>query len=145
MFKPKKMEIKPKLAEEIAGLYNELFEKLQETSEIDENLENLLKQKIIATGRKELISEFNKTFDDYDNAKSSGDWCLASKKKVTKKTKETNRDFELSVSDFGRFLSRFLPPITLKYSKKTIKETVTEEIIEDDVTDCKNPAPYGWK
>lgn len=127
-------------------MYNEIFDKFEETKAIDETLKENLRDKISATKNKEIIAEFLKAFDEVSDDPQVHDLCLASKKKVTRKIKESNRDFELCFSDFGRFLSRFIPPITLKYSRQTKKETVTEEIIEDDTTDRGvAPPTYGWK
>lgn len=141
----KKMEIKPKLQEEIADLYNQIYDKYEESGEIDETLKNNFREKINATKIKEIIAKFKEAFDEEVEDRPGDDKCLASKKKVTKKTKESNSNFEVNFSDFGRFLSRFLPPISIKYSRTTKKETVTEEIIEDDATDRGVAPPYGFK
>lgn len=135
------MEVAPELAQEIAELYNQILESIEKDQQYDESLKKSLEAKIAETGNKKLVAEFKKVFKTQKEEKDYEDKCLASKKKVTRKIKETNRDFEVSFSDFGRFLSRLLPPITIKYSKKTTKETVTEEIIEDDDVDSKGK--YG--
>lgn len=139
------MDVRPELAQEIADLYNQIFEDIVKEHEYDESLKRSLETKIASTGNKKMIAEFKKVFKEKKEDTDSDDKCLASKKKVTKKTKQTNRDFEVSFSDFGRFLSRLLPPITIKYSRTTVKETVTEEIVEDDDVDAKRKrGNVGW-
>lgn len=127
-----KMDDSLELNDEIAELYNQILESIENSKEFDDGLRRSLENKLVASGNKKAIGEFRKVFQAIKEEKEVEEKCLASKKKVTKKTKQTNRDFEVSFSDLGRFLSRILPPIKIKYSRTTVKETVTEEIIEDD-------------
>lgn len=143
-----KIDIDSKLAEEIAEAYNNIQDEWSKTQKIDKKLKKKLHQKLAQTGHKELINEYEKLFEkiaETSSMKDEEEERLESKKKGVKKERtERNRGFEVSFSNFGRFLSRLLPPVTIRYSSSVVKEVFYEDSIEVDERDSKMPSAPGW-